>query len=296
MLDSRMRKSVLISIPTHRMCAGRFAKSARMFVAAMAVVFGSFIGSHPAMAQSVIVPTVATGFLVGPVGGINLVAYNTDVVSLLNSEPTCFTAKNGSGIAPWGGFSLEYPLGNPNELQNFLVGEVLYDSKSSKFTVQNGGLVSGVKTKENGFTADGSVLTSMSATLNYMLVNLMYKYNFTPGPSPVGPGFQVGPSVGILISSKLNQTATVTAVNPAGPDGNTRSATLTSPPGAIPGVQTIRLALRAQAIYDLPFTEDWIMTPTVGYDFPITKVDNTYRNWRASSLFGGIAFRYFIKG
>jgi hypothetical protein len=295
MLDPRMHNRLVVSISSLTLYARRYSKSVRPFLVASAIVLSSLLGSRQAEAQSVIVPTVATGFLVGPVGGINLVAYSTGTVSLLNSEPTCFTAQNGSGIAPWGGISLEYPLGNPNELQNFIIGEVLYDSKSSDFTVQNGGAVGGIPTKQNGFTATGAVQTALSATLNYVLINLMYKYNFTPAPSPVGPGFQVGPSVGILLSSKLNQTATVTAVNPAGPQGETQSATLTNA-GTDTSAQTIRIALRAQATYDLPLTEDWIMTPTVGYDFPITKVDNSYRNWRASALFGGIAFRYFIKG
>ena len=277
----------LISIQRH-------TKSAQPYVLASVIVLSCLLSSHRVAAQSVIVPSVQTGFLVGPIGGINLVAYNTDAFPILNSEPTCFTAQNGSDIAPWGGLTIEYPLGNPNELQNFIVGEVIYDSKSSKFTAQNGSKVV-IPTKENGFVANGSVETALTATLNYMLINLAYKYNFTPGPSPVGPGIQVGPSVGIKLSSTFNKTVTVTAISPtATADGQTSSATV-SQPAPIDGAQSIRIALRAQAIYDIPLTQEWIATPTVGYDFPITKVDNT-RNWRASSVFGGIAFRYFIKG
>src|SRR3954464_1809047 len=87
-----------------------------------------------AQGGGVLSPQVQTGFLIGPIGGINLVAYNTGTFPILNSEPTCFQAQNGSDIAPWGGLSLELPLGNAQELQNFIVGEVIYDSKSSKFT------------------------------------------------------------------------------------------------------------------------------------------------------------------
>lgn len=256
-----------------------------------------------AFAQSVIVPTVQTGFLIGPVGGINLVAYTSDAFPILNSEPSCFQAQNGSDVAPWGGLSFEYPLGNAAELQNFIVAEVLYDSKSSKFTALNGAQVT-TPTKKNGVEADGTVSTALDANLSYLSIFLGYKYNFTPGPSPVGPGIQVGPAVGIKMSAKFDKTVTVTASS-----GNAASPTATStvtqtvdvtglagtsgtPSGS---ANSLRIALRAAATYDIPFTQEWIGTPLVGYDFPVTKVEST-RNWSAQSLFGGIAFRYYIRG
>ena len=245
-----------------------------------------------AQAGSVLVPTVQTGFLVGPIGGINLVAYNSDAFPILNSEKSCFTAQNGSDVAPWGGLTLEYPLGNANELQNFIVFEALFNSQSSKFTSANGSSPA-TPTKKNGVEYDGSVTTALTANLNYLLINLQYKYNFTPGPSPIGPGIQVGPSVGIKMTANLNKTVTVTASsgNAASP-ASTATVTATS---ASPNAAGIRLALRAAATYDVPFTQEWIATPIVGYDFPITKVDATY-NWKASAVFAGIAFRYFIRG
>jgi len=111
------------------------------------------------------------------------------------------------------------------------------------------------------------------------------------------------------MSAKFDKTVTVTASS-----GNASSPTATASVtqtvdvagykiDAVTGqggttadqAAAIRLALRAAATYDIPFSQDWIGTPIVGYDFPITKVENT-RNWRASSLFGGIAFRYYIRG
>jgi len=128
---------------------------------------------------SVITPTVQTGFLIGPVGGINLVSYTSDAFPILNSEPKCFQAQNGSDVAPWGGLSFEYPLGNANELQNFIVAEVLYDSKSSKFTSLIGSTVT-TPTKKNGVYALGSVETALDANLAYLDLFVGYKYNFTP--------------------------------------------------------------------------------------------------------------------
>ncbi len=252
-----------------------------------------------ASAQGVLTPQVQAGFLVGPVGGINLVAYNSDAFPILNSEPTCFQAQNGSGVAPWGGLSVEFPLGNANELQNFIVGEVLYDSKSSKFTSLNGATAS-TPTKLNGFVdQNSSVTTALDASLSYLVINLGYKYNFTPGPSPVGPGIQVGPSVGIKMAANFNKTVTVKAISPTATADNQESEVTVTSSTAVPNAQSLRLALRAQATYDVSFSPDWIATPTVGYDFPITKVDNataTVTNWHASSVFAGIYFRYFIRG
>jgi hypothetical protein len=265
----------------------------RLFVLLSA--FGVLVMSGRASAQNIIHPEVQTGFLVGPIGGINLVAYNTAPFGILNLEPTCFTAQNGSDVAAWGGVSFEFPMGNPNELQSFIVGEVLYDSKSSKFSTQNSS-AAGIPTKLNGYVDNNSsVTTSLSASLAYLEVNLAYKYNFTPGPSPVGPGIEVGPVVGIKTTSNFNKTITVSAISPnATADGQSEDETV-SAESAIANAAGLRIALRAAATYDITFTNEWIATPTVGYDFPITKVDPD-QNWRTSALFAGIAFRYFIKG
>jgi|GEM_PF-1509808 hypothetical protein len=257
----------------------------------------SGVAPNRALAQQggVLSPQVQVGFLAGPVGGINLVAYNSDAFPILSSEPTCFLAQNGSDVAAWGGVSLEFPLGNPNELQNFIVGEVIYDSKSSKFTNQNTAAAA-TPTKLNGFVDNNSsVTTALNANLSYLVVNLAYKYNFTPGPSPVGPGIQIGPSVGIKMAATFNKTVTVAAISPNATADNQEAVQTVTNSSTITNAAALRIALRAAATYDISFSNDWIATPIVGYDFPITKVDAD-QNWRASALFGGIAIRYFIRG
>ncbi len=267
-------------------------KSLAVFLTGLAVI--CFAQVERAAAQNggdVLQPTVSTGFLLGPVGGINAVAYNSAAFPIINSEKDCFTAQNGSDIAPWVGFTLEFPLSD--KMQQFIIGEVIYDSKSSKFTALNGSKLSTL-TKANGYQAPGSVATALTSSLNYLLVDLAFKYNFTEGPSPVGPGIQIGPSIGIKMTSNFNKTVTVQAASGKA-DGDIATQTV-SQTSAIDGASALRIALRAQATYDIPFTQTWIMTPTVGYDFPITKVDNTTRSWMASSVYAGVAFRYFLKG
>jgi hypothetical protein len=262
-------------------------------VLAVAAVFALF-GSGKAFAQGdigggVLGPQQESGFLIGPVGGINLIAYNSNAFPIINSEPTCFTAQNGSGVAPWGGLTAEFPLGSL--MHNFIVAEILYDSRSAAFTANNGSIVTR-PTKLNGVEAEGSVTTKLTADLNYLLMNLAFKYNFTEGPSPVGPGLQVGPSVGIRLASKFNKTVTVTASS--GSSSNPSASQTVTETSDVTSAQSIRIGIRAQFTYDIPFSQSWIATPTVGYDFPFSKVD-TDRSWRAQGAYGGLAFRYFWK-
>ncbi|HEY3876502.1 MAG TPA: hypothetical protein VGM92_13585 [Candidatus Kapabacteria bacterium] len=270
----------------------------RLLLLLTACVSLGIASSAFAQGGNIIKPEVQTGFLVGPVGGINLVAYNTDQFPILNIEPTCFLAQNGSDVAAWGGVSFEFPMGNPNELQNFIVGEVLYDSKSSKFSNALNNSAASIPTKLNGYTyANSSVSTTLSAQLSYVEVNLAYKYNFTPGPSPVGPGLQVGPVVGIKTTASYTRTVNVISVSADASQAsqNIPADQTASNSSSDPTATSLRIALRAAATYDLSFSNDWIATPIVGYDFPITKVDPG-NSWRASALFAGIAFRYFIRG
>jgi hypothetical protein len=265
----------------------------------------AFFEIHSVAAQDlgggVLNPETTGGFLIGPVGGVNLVSYKTNKFAILSSEPDCFTAENGSDVCFHVGLTAEFPLGET--MQNFIVGEVLYDCKSSKFTTANNTRTA-IPTKLNGVVVDGSVTTNETATLNYLLANVGYKYNFTTGPSPVGPGVQLCISVGIPISAALNKTVTVTASSGSQPpnDVNTKTSTSEVPvaqdaTGSSPAVATsLRIAARAQFTYDIPLTDNgsWTATPTVGYDFPFTKVDDSNRSWSASSAYGAVALRYFI--
>lgn len=259
-----------------------------------ACLFGVKSANAQGASGGVLTPEEEIGWLIGPVGGLNIVAYNSNEFPILNSEPTCFTAQNGSGAAPWGGITAEFPLNITNT--QFIVAEVLYDSKSGKFTALNGSEATR-PTKYNGVIQDGSVNTSLTADLAYAVANIMFKYNFTEGPAPVGPGIQVGPSVGFKMTSKLNKTVTVTSAattqTPGGLQSGPASQTVTTPTD-VENAQSIRIAIRAQGTYDVAFSQSWIATPTIGYDFPVTKVDND-RGWSAQSLFAGVAFRYFIK-
>lgn len=249
-------------------------------------------GTTFAQGGDVIDPEQASGFLIGPAGGLNLVSYNTSAFPMLEEEQTCFTAQNGSGVAPWGGITAEIPLGST--MQNFIVGEVLFDSRQGKFTAENSAAARPtVITKKDGVEAEGSVETRASADLSYLLINLAYKYNFTEGPSPVGPGIQVGPSIGLKMASNITKDITIRASS--GDPSNKQKVDNTSVTDEIQDAEGIRIAVRAMATYDIAFNQQWIATPLVGYDFPLTKVDQT-RDWRAQGLFAGVAFRYFIKG
>jgi hypothetical protein len=266
--------------------------SMKHFLLSLFIIAAVSFGAKTLLAQEspkgdVLAPSEGVGFLIGPMGGINLVSYKTASFAILNSEPTCFTAQNGSDVAPFFGLDAQFPLSS--SMQSFIVVEGLYDSKSSKFTANNNSRTD-IPTKINGVVEPGNITTSQTASLAYLLINGGYKYNFTEGPSPVGPGVQLCISVGLKLTSNLNKTVTVSAAQAS---GGLQSATQTN---SVPvtGAQSIRIGLRGQFNYDIPLTPEWIATPMVGYDFPFTKVDNTDRAWTASSAYAGIALHYFI--
>lgn len=233
--------------------------------------------------SGVLRPESGGGFLIGPIGGVNLVTYGTQPFPILNSEPTCFMAENGSGVAPFVGISAEIPLGSA--MQNFIIAEAIYDSKSSSFTSDNANRTD-VPTKVNGETGPGNIETSVNADLTYLLLNVGYKYNFVEGPAPVGPGLSMVVATGIKMASTLNKTVTVSAV--------TGSSTVTES-SEVDGAAGIRISLRPMFTYDIPLSPAWIATPTVGYDLPLTKVDDTAREWTAGGAWAGVVVRYFIQ-
>jgi len=259
------------------------------------LIVGAFMfvaGSVFAQTGDVLQPSEGTGWLIGPVGGINLVSYKTNTFAILSSEPSCFTAQNGSDIAPFFGITAELPTSA--SMQGFIIIDLLYDSKSSKFSTTSDSRTD-IPTKINGNVEPGNITTSETASLAYVSANVGYKYNFTEGPSPVGPGVQLTAGFGVPITSTLNKTVTVSAASPNG--GTQQSLQTNAVPvkdaatGVSPG---IRIALRGQFTYDIPLSPAWIATPTVGYDLPVTKVDNSDKSWTASSAFAGVALRYFI--
>lgn len=261
-------------------------------VALSALLFGSSQASAQIAGGGVLRPEDEGGFLIGPIGGLNVVSYNTGAFPMIQSEADCFTAQNGSGIAPWGGITAALPLGV--NMQNFVIGEVIFDSRSGKFTAENSSAARPpVQTKKDGVEAEGLVETAASADLSYLLINLAYKYNFVEGPSPVGPGIQIGPSIGMKLSSKINKDITIRASS--GNQANPQKVDNTTATDEITDAETLRIAIRGMATYDIPFNQSWIATPVVGYDFPVTKVDKS-RDWTAQGIFAGVAFRYFIKG
>ncbi len=228
-------------------------------------------------------PTEYGGWLIGPIGGLNLVTYSTDKFPLLNSEPTCFQAQNGTGVAPFFGVSAELPL-NAETMQTFVMIEVIYDSKSSKFTGINNSR-DNVPTKLNGVVAPGSVVTEANASLNYLLFDVGFKYNFVPAPTPVGPGVQLNINTGIRMTSTIKKTVTVSAAVVG-------SQTLTTTEDVV-NPNAIRFGIRGQFTYDIPLTESIVATPFGGYDLPFSKVETT-KNWTASSIYVGLAVRALV--
>jgi hypothetical protein len=212
-------------------------------------------------------PTSSHGFFIGVLGGLNSVKYTTPAIATLNSEPTCSVAKNGSGIAPSFGIAGEIPLGY--SMQNFIVLEALYDSKSAKFNIE----------KTSPYCS--AITTDYSATLTYFDVNAGFKYNFIEGPLPRGPSIQLTLEVGMRLTSSFNKSIT---------DSNGNNIQYNTASDAV----GIHLGVRGQIMYDIPLSGSLGLRPVIGYDYPISAVDND-GNWTAYSAYAALTLLFLIR-
>jgi hypothetical protein len=212
------------------------------------------------------------GILIGPVGGVNLVSYHTNQFGVLPSDPTIWTVQNGSGVDGFYGLSCLYPLSEWTN-QNFIVLEGLYDSKSATFTTTN------------------NFPGTFSAQLDYYLLNVGFKHNFSESPVPKGFGLQVCASIGFKNWANFKKSfnaSTIgdTAENPFGESTDISSAS---------DAAALRIAIRAEATYDIPLYSNpgIVLTPAVGFDEPLTKVDSDI-NWTANSLYFSLSLRFLL--
>ena len=110
-------------------------------------------------------PSEPLGFLLGVKCGVNFVRYNTESFTLSGT-----TYKNGSGIAPLLGITVEFPLTEYNT--HFILMEALFDSKSGHFTSENSP-------------------NTLSATATYLKMCVGYKHNLFVKDVPSGPGLSI---------------------------------------------------------------------------------------------------------
>ncbi len=212
-------------------------------------------------------------FLIGPIGGYNLVTYHSDEFGILAVAPTWFTAQNGSGKDLSFGISGEIPLSS--DMHDFFVVEALYDSKSGNFNTMMG--------QKPDTPSVNITSTNLATSLKYILINFGFKYDFKSYTNPSGLGVQLCLSVGIKNWSTFTKSSTATSS-----DGTQSTEVDIS---SIEDATGLRIALRPELTYDIPLSGLWILTPSLGYDAPLTKVDQDF-NWSASSAYGAIALRY----
>jgi len=219
---------------------------------------------------TVLYPEPTPGMFLGVSVGVNLISYKTTLFATVSSEPDCSPVQNGAGVAPMFEISGEFPIGEG--MQNFFIFKASYDSKSAKLSIVNS------DPKCYTFT------NSFSASLNYLALNAGYKYNFSSAPSLYQLGVELCVSAGIIITGNFNKTVTV----------STGEVVKNSVP--IDGIRSILWGLRGQFSYDIPLSPNgsWTATPFLGYEYPLTKVDNTNRNWSVSTLYAGMSLYTFI--
>jgi hypothetical protein len=247
--------------------------------------FACIVSNESPMPPMPLTPIEEKNIWVGVTGGPNFVSYKTSSFPILNSQPDCYSAQNGKGLTPSLGISAIIPLGWDNN--HFIVFEAIYDVKSGKFNSENN-TSSNIPTKINGGVQNGSITTDMAASLSYLLINAGYKYNFSAATMPVGPNIQIVLSGGINLIGNFNKTLTISTTDPNGSSqSHVEKSTV-----KIDNVEKFRFALRGQFGYDIPLSLQLFLSPFIGYDLPLTHVDDTGRNWKASSLYAGMAFHF----
>jgi hypothetical protein len=238
-------------------------------------VFGMLFTASNVSAQS-----SGPCFFIGPIAGYNGVAYNTGAFGPPNSLPGFENIENGAGGTQFIGVSALIPFFKG--YQNFFVVEALYDSKSAPFSTISA-------TSYSPGTLTG---VAFSASLDYLELNMGLKHNFFEDSlTPSGFGIQLCASLGKTLNSTFTttrlDTITMTYVKPGPLPPETTVSN-------IDGINQIRIAIRTELTYDIPLFTRLILTPSVGYDSPLTKVDNTDRDWWARSAYGAIALRYAL--
>ena len=223
--------------------------------------------------------------LLGVMGGYNLVSYRTDAFPTLDLEPTDFMAQNGRGKDIFWGVSYEDPL--TSDMHHFLILKLGYNEMSGDFSIvgdKNAVRFSGSNidgTPDTGYI----VGTGLQAHLSYLNLNVGYKFNLKADSIPDGLGIQLCFEFGLKMGQTFIKSVTASFSSP-----DTTQTIIAD--AAIGSASALRLALRPEITYDIPFLNNrFVLTPFVGFDAPLTQVDQA-ENWTASAWFGGIYLRY----
>jgi hypothetical protein len=176
-------------------------------------------------------------FLIGPIGGYNLVTYRSDQFGILDVDPAWFIAQNGSGKDFSFGISGEFPLSS--DMHDFLIVEALYDSKSGNFNSNFG--------QKPDTSSLNITSANEAASLRYVLCNIGFKYNLQAGSIPAGLGVQLCLSIGFKNWSTYTKTLTTSTSNETQPNDDLDISSITDANG-------LRIALRPELTYDIPLS------------------------------------------
>lgn len=222
-------------------------------------------------------------FLIGAIAGYNGVAYNSSAFGAPGTVPGFENFENGSAGTQFIGMSALFPLLAGNQL--FLVTELAFDDNSASFSS-----MSGTSFKTGTFSYD-----AIFTDLDYALLNIGVKFNLfrvigSDSTLPTGLGLQTCASLGKTTASTFSSTIYKTWDTSGRILANAPETTLTQ----IDGIQAFRFAIRLEVTWDLPVFSRWIITPYVGADVPLTRVDNTTRNWYDRTAYFALALRYCV--
>lgn len=231
---------------------------------------------------------------VGPIAGFNQNFHSGGFTSfVLDVQCPNFTSGNATGF--YGGFSMEYLLGDPKDARSSILARLTYDNRPASFS--EGDEEYPTRILDNGL--DTTVITSVehSAEITYDLIGLDILYKLMLGNTKVG--VMVGPTVGYVMSANVEQFFKLLKplegqfVPEPGPyEYRDNNRTIVINDGDVPDAATLRIGIKVGVLYELSLRK-LIVAPHIFYDFGITKVTSN-ENWRVNAFQAGVDVRFAL--
>jgi hypothetical protein len=214
-----------------------------------------------------------SGFFIGLIGGVGETAHQMSLFPVPEFTSWGVLAGNAVGLSQFWGVGAAIPLSA--SIRDFLTLEAMLDIRDGDFYFTNGSMLPDVDTVSIG---------GMSVLLRYLTFDLGLKHNFASGPTPHGLAMQLSISTNLKLKNDFRKVLIHHS-----PGGSGQEVIIQPVEDARP----FRLAIRPELLYDIPLWNNFIFTPRVGFDSPLTEVARS-RSWTTSVAFGGFSILYWL--
>ena len=204
-------------------------------------------------------------FFVGPVAGIG---YNLHLGDF-QTQCKC-TYSGGSGVGPNGGLFAEIPIARSWRVY----GGMTYSDLRADFTRQETRLEYG----SSGEFVNIQFEQTANVTLSYIGIQAMAKWMTGLGTLFVA----AGPELSFLVGNHIKETERI--LTPGWVYKQNMQNQNIFLDGDVPSYRSNRLALHAAVGYDFFLSPQFVLSPELGFQMPLTTVTSSDNDWSAASL------------